>query len=92
MHLLHQADIFHPYEKHHSTEKDACELAEELHVKNLLLYHTEDNNISQRKELYYNEGRYGRRWTRMILTGPKQKDEKFAIMKAIYSRKLNRTR
>lgn len=51
-----QADIFHPYEKHHSTVKDACELAEELHVKNLLLYHTEDKNISQRKELYYNEG------------------------------------
>ena len=37
-----QAEIFHPYEKHHSTVKDACELAEKLHVKNLLLYHTED--------------------------------------------------
>ena len=52
-----QADIFHPYEKHHSTVKNACEFAEELHVKNLLLYHTEDRNLSHRKELYYEEGR-----------------------------------
>lgn len=52
-----QADIFHPYEKHHSTVKDVCKLAEELNVKNLLLYHTEDRNISQRKELYSNEGK-----------------------------------
>lgn len=52
-----QADIFHPYEKHHSTVKDACQLAEELKVENLLLYHTEDKNIAQRKELYHNEGK-----------------------------------
>ena len=52
-----QADIFHPYEKHHSTVKDAAELAESLGVKNLLLYHTEDRNIARRKELYTAEGR-----------------------------------
>lgn len=52
-----QAEIFHPYEKHHSTVKDACKLAEELNVKNLLLYHTEDKNILYRKELYEEEGR-----------------------------------
>ena len=51
-----QADIFHPYEKHHSTVKDACELAEKLGVKNLLLYHTEDKNIAHRQELYRAEG------------------------------------
>lgn len=51
-----QADIFHPYEKHHSTVKDACELAERLQVKNLLLYHTEDKNIARRQELYRVEG------------------------------------
>lgn len=51
-----QADIFHPYEKHHSTVKDACELAEKLGVKNLLLYHTEDKNIKRRQELYRAEG------------------------------------
>lgn len=52
-----QAEIFHPYEKHHSTVKDACKLAAELNVKNLLLYHTEDKNILWRKELYTKEGR-----------------------------------
>ena len=61
--LLHEAfclyaerDIFKPYEKHHSTVKDACELAEELGVKNLLLYHTEDRHIAERKQLYTEEG------------------------------------
>lgn len=52
-----QAEIFHPYEKHHSTVKDACEIAQELNVRNLLLYHTEDRNLSHRKELYENEGK-----------------------------------
>jgi len=50
--LYSQADIFDPYGKNHSTVKDACELAENLHVKNLLLYHTEDKNLSARKNLY----------------------------------------
>ena len=52
-------------EKHHSTVKDACELAEELGVRNLLLYHTEDHNLARRKELYTNEGQpyfSGRLW------------------------------
>ena len=55
--LHSQAEIFSPYEKHHSTVKDACELAERLEVKNLLLYHTEDFNLQNRKELYINEGK-----------------------------------
>ena len=55
--LYSQKDIFDPYKKHHSTVKDACELAEKLGVKNLLLYHTEDRNIKNRKELYLEEGR-----------------------------------
>jgi ribonuclease Z len=55
--LYGQADIFHPYEKHHSTAKDASELAQQLGIKNLLLYHTEDRNIAKRKELYTEEGR-----------------------------------
>lgn len=54
--LYSQRDIFDPYEKHHSTVKDACELAEELHVRNLLLYHTEDRTIAERKKLYMEEG------------------------------------
>lgn len=55
--LHSQADQFKPYEKCHTTVKDACELAEKLDVKNLILYHTEDKNIAHRKELYLAEGR-----------------------------------
>lgn len=54
--LSSQADIFNPYEKHHSTVKDAAELAQRLNVKNLILYHTEDENILNRKKLYQSEG------------------------------------
>lgn len=55
--LASEADIFKPYEKHHTTVKDACELAEKLGAKNLVLYHTEDKNILRRKELYTKEGK-----------------------------------
>ena len=55
--LYSQVDTFKPYEKHHSTVKDAAELAERLCVKNLLLYHTEDSNLKNRKELYTNEAK-----------------------------------
>lgn len=61
--LLHEAfclyedrDQFKPYEKHHSTVKDACELAERLHISNLVLWHTEDKNMSERKKRYTKEG------------------------------------
>lgn len=54
--LHSQAEIFHPYEKHHSTVMDACALAEKMKVENLVLYHTEDKNIARRKELYTREG------------------------------------
>lgn len=54
--LKSQADLFHPYEKHHSTVADACRLAQDLHVKNLLLYHTEDSDLPNRKERYLAEG------------------------------------
>lgn len=54
--LYGEAEIFKPYEKHHSTVKDACELAEQMGVENLLLYHTEDKNIENRKALYTEEG------------------------------------
>ena len=55
--LYSQADIFDPYEKHHSTVKDACALAERLGAQNLLLYHTEDRNLSRRRAMYGEEGR-----------------------------------
>ena len=55
--LRSQADIFSPYEKHHSTAADAAGTAEKLHVGTLLLYHTEDKNLSRRKELYTKEAK-----------------------------------
>ena len=52
--LLHEAfclyderDRFKPYEKHHSTVKDAAELAESL----------QDKSVGKRKELYMAEGK-----------------------------------
>jgi ribonuclease Z len=54
--LYAQADVFKPYQKHHSTVKEACEIAKKYNVENLILYHSEDKNITNRKELYYKEG------------------------------------
>ncbi len=54
--LYADAERYRPYDKEHSTVKDACELAEALGVKNLLLYHTEDDHLTQRKALYQAEG------------------------------------
>lgn len=54
--LYSQRERFKPYEKHHATVKEACELATKLQVKNLILYHTEDKNILERKSLYQKEG------------------------------------
>lgn len=44
------------YAKHHSTVRDACTLAERLHVRNLILYHTEDDHLVDRCHLYTAEG------------------------------------
>ena len=62
--LLHEAfclygdrETYKPYEKHHSTVKEACELAGSLSIPNLVLWHTEDHNLSRRKALYTAEGR-----------------------------------
>ena len=62
--LMHEAfcsyadrDIFKPYEKHHATSRDACISADKLNVKNIILYHAEDKNLSTRKERYISEGK-----------------------------------
>ena len=62
--LLHEAfclygdrETYKPYEKHHSTVKDACELADRLGIENLVLWHTEDKNYENRKVLYMREGK-----------------------------------
>lgn len=55
--LYGDRDRFKPYEKHHSTVKEACELAAQLKVPNLVLWHTEDATYDDRKRLYTAEGR-----------------------------------
>lgn len=55
--LYSERERFKPYEKHHATVKEACEVAQALGVKNLLLFHTEDRCIADRKRLYTEEGR-----------------------------------
>ena len=55
--LNSDAETFKPYEKHHSTVKDTCILAQRLGVKNLIITHTEDTRLADRKQLYTHEGR-----------------------------------
>lgn len=55
--LYEEREIFHPYRRHHSTVKDACEMAEKLNIKNLILCHTEESHLQERKALYTAEGR-----------------------------------
>ena len=50
-----EENIFHAYEKHHSTTKSAIEVMDKLGVKNLILYHTEESHKENRKELYTKE-------------------------------------
>lgn len=54
--LYRDREIFSPYEKHHSTVKDACELAERLDARHLILWHTEDKTYPERAALYRAEG------------------------------------
>lgn len=49
-------EIFHPYEKHHSTVKDVAIIAEDTGVKNLILFHSEDTT-SDRKSKYAEEAK-----------------------------------
>lgn len=55
--LYGDRERFKPYEKHHSTVKEASELAHQLHVPHLVLWHTEDKTYPHRKDLYTAEGR-----------------------------------
>lgn len=55
--LYADRDRFHPYEKHHSTALDAARLANRLRVKGLILYHTEDQTLSTRRQAYTAEAR-----------------------------------
>ncbi len=54
--LYSDRERFRPYEKHHSTVREACELAERLKIPNLILWHTEDKTFPNRNTLYSREG------------------------------------
>ncbi len=55
--LYKDREQFRPYDKHHSTALDAGRLAQELKVKNLLIYHTEDTHLTTRRETYTAEAK-----------------------------------
>lgn len=55
--LYADRDRFKPYEKNHSTVKDAAELASDLGIRNLVLWHTEDSDMAHRKAKYEAEAR-----------------------------------
>ena len=55
--LESEAKRFHAYERFHSTVADTCKTAEKLQVQNLMLYHSMDNDLAERKTRYLEEGR-----------------------------------
>ena len=62
--VLHEAfcldrekDIYNPHRINHSTVVDVCKVMEKLNVKNLILWHTKDSDIENRKKLFTEEGK-----------------------------------
>lgn len=55
--LYEDRDIHKPYQYHHSTVREASELAEKYHVSNLVIWHTEDATWPNRKERYTKESK-----------------------------------
>ena len=48
-------EVYFPHEKNHSTVLEAAKVAEEFGVKQLILYHTEDILLRERKLRYIEE-------------------------------------
>jgi ribonuclease Z len=60
--LIHEAmcldsekEVKQPYRKGHSTAKDACDVANSLNVKNLILYHISNDDVENRKIKFLSE-------------------------------------
>ncbi|MCM1156122.1 MAG: MBL fold metallo-hydrolase [Roseburia sp.] len=53
--LYQDREKYKPYEKRHSTALDAGRAACDLHAGNLVMYHTEDSDLENRKENYVKE-------------------------------------
>ena len=49
------AEWFRPHEKGHATVREAAMTAEKYHVRNLVLFHTEDTRLADRKARYTEE-------------------------------------
>ena len=52
-----EENIFRAYEKNHSTVKSASKVMNDLQVKNLILYHTEESHGNERQKLYIKEAK-----------------------------------
>ncbi len=55
--LYKDREQFKPYEKHHCTTMDVGKVAHKLQPKHVVVYHTEDTDLTQRKERYSAEVR-----------------------------------
>ena len=62
--LMHEAfclykdrNLYDPYKKHHSTVKDACELATSLNVEKLILWHSEHDHLDSHFNDYLSEAK-----------------------------------
>ena len=55
--LYADRERFKPYEKNHSTARDAARLAKRLAIKNLVLWHTEDKTLDTRAAAYTAEAK-----------------------------------
>lgn len=55
--LFNEEPKFHAYQYQHQTVKEASMIAQDLKVKNLLIWHTEDQTGIKRKERYSAEAK-----------------------------------
>lgn len=55
--LEDETERFKPFEKNHTTVERACQKAQEMGVRNLVLYHSEDSRPETRKSVYTAAGR-----------------------------------
>ena len=53
--LDNEQEIYSPHQKGHCTVKEASITAQAVNTKNLIILHTEDNDLQNRKQLYTNE-------------------------------------
>lgn len=47
--------IFHPEKIHHATVAETADFAHKCGIENLIIYHTEDSNLTERKQQYISE-------------------------------------